>query len=74
MSHKAMSELSKDARSMRALRKLVKEGAVRIQVLHKYGCCTYYTAIHPCDCGQDEKEREVKKLVGIGDKERVAGE
>jgi hypothetical protein len=68
MSREAMSELTKDANSLRSLKKLVEEGVVRLQVLHKYGCCTYFTAIHPCDCGAEEKARKVNELLRVEQK------
>lgn len=70
---RSQGEIYKDACSLRDLKKLLKEGAVRLQVIHKSGCCTYYTAIHPCDCGAEERAQEVDKLLGIQEeREHVA--
>lgn len=66
--------MRKEANSLRTLKKLVKEGPVRLQVIHKSGCCTYYTAIHPCDCGMERKRQEALRLLNIEEKELVAGD
>lgn len=48
---------------LEAFQELLKEGMVAIRIQHNHGCCTYFTAIHPCDCGAMGKYREAIKLV-----------
>jgi len=70
MSHEVMNKIVKDAAEMRTLRALLQGGEVVLRPQHKHGCCTYFTAIHPCDCGALERYQEVKLLI-YGKKEKT---
>lgn len=72
MSRFSAGETARDARSLRELRKLVKEGQISIEPRHQYKCTLQSPAfdlrIRLCNCGAEERAREVNKLLEVEQK------